>query len=266
MKNRAMISLAVLCLFLSSCFDVEETYNLSSDGSYSVAYNLDMSGFLGMANSFIPDSIKSSAAYTLKKDSTFNLSNIPDSVKAKLNANELNILSSTRIRTQMDLGLSVFKINLTTQGKSVEDLKYFLTNYSKAFQKSNVTDVILTPPSDDKTAKNSSISSEAFGGQEPDLPFNNGEYDFIITSKSFERKIRPELLLAANEKNAQLYEVMKGMDVTMKSTIIINLPRPALSVENPKAVLSADRKQFKLVIDMLEATAHPESLNFKVTY
>ncbi len=59
---------------------------------------------------------------------------------------------------------------------------------------------------------------------------------------------------------------MKEMDMKMKNTIIINLPRPAISTENSKAVLSADKKQFKLVIDMIEAMAHPEYLNFKVTY
>jgi hypothetical protein len=261
MKNRFLILLLLFCLFLSSCFDIEETYNIKQDGSYTLGYNLDLGRPLRITNLMMPDTVKEMSFYQLKKDTLFNLAALPDSLLAKLNKNELNILRQTQMRTSMDLNKGLFEINVNSQGKSVEELRYFLANFNQSLQKSKVSDIMMGGKK-----SNMSQSSESLADKEPELPFQHKEYDYIVTANSFERKIRPEVLLAAKEKNTDIYEMMKEMEMKMKNTIVINLPRPAISVENSKAVLSADKRQFKLVIDMIEAMAHPESLNFKVTY
>lgn len=261
MKRKLLYILPIVCLFFSSCFDVEETYQLNNDGSYQLTYNFDMGRLLRMTNMLMPDSIRESAAYNLKQDTVFNLAAIPDSIKVKMSAKELQILSLTKMRTKIDLSGGLFEVNVQTQGKSIEDLKYFIANFNQSLQKSQVSKTLTNTSA---VAKN--MNAESFPEKEAITPFQNKEYDYLITGNSFERKIRPEMLLAGKEKSEDIYTLMKEMEIKMNNTITINLPRPAISVENPKAVLSADRKQVKLVIDMVEATAHPQSLNFKVTY
>jgi hypothetical protein len=264
MKNKALFILFILCFLLSSCFDIEETYNLNQDGSYSLGYNLDMGGLLDIASTMIPDSMKQSPTYKLKKDTVVQFSSLPDSLKNRLSQQEKELLKETKMRTQMDLGAGVFKISIDTKGKSLTELSYFLANFGNVFEKSKATAMVMSPPSGAKVAE--SPATDAFGGEDADLPFKNKEYDYVITANSFERKIRPEVLAASKEKNEALYTMMKGMNMKMKSTVIINLPKPATSVENSKAVLSADKRQFKLELDVMEAMAHPEMLNFKVNY
>jgi hypothetical protein len=263
MHKKIIFILPLLALFLSSCFDIKETYNLNQDGSYTLDYNMDMSGLLEIANTMMPDSMKQSPTYSLKKDTTVEFSNLPDSLKSRFNIQEKELLMQTKMRTQMDLAAGIFKIGIETKGKSLAGLNYFLSNFGTVLDKGKGT-IMMMPPSGEKTGD--ARATDAFGGQDPDLPFKNKEYDYVITANSFERKIRPEVLAASNEKKESLYAMMKGMSIKMKSTVIINLPKPATSIENSKATLSADKKQFKLALDMMEAIAHPEMLNFKINY
>lgn len=262
MKKPSLFFLFVLALFFSSCFEVEETYNLKEDGSYTLDYRMDMSGILKMTNTMIPDSMKQSPTYALKKDTTIQFSSLPDSVASKLTTQEKEMFKQTHLRTEMDLPNGVFNIGLHTKGKSLTALNYFLTNFGTALDKSKTTSLLIPSGESEK----GQLGSDAFGGEEPDLPFKNKEYDYVVSANSFERKIRPEVLSAAKEKNESLYAMMKGMNLKVINTIVINLPKPATSVENSKGTLSADKKQFKLVIDMMEAMAHPEMLNFKINY
>ncbi|MFA6277468.1 MAG: hypothetical protein WC622_12000 [Pedobacter sp.] len=256
MKNKFLFLLPILCLFLSSCFEIEETYTINENGTYVVNYNLDMGGIMGLVTKMAPDSVKETSNYKLGRDTVINLSTMPDSLKENMSAKELEIVNNTNMHMQMKMADGIFKIGFTNTGKSIDNLKYFLSNFGNTIQKAKVGKLINTPGAE--------TSSESTTDKE--MPFNNKEFEYIITNKSFERKIKPEVLAVQKEKNQKNYDIMKTMDIKMTSTIIINLPRPAMSIENSKATLSADKKQFKLELNMLEAINNPETLNFKINY
>ena len=56
------------------------------------------------------------------------------------------------------------------------------------------------------------------------------------------------------------------MGLKLTNTIVINLPKPAKSVNDPKAVLSADKKQVKLSMDVFENLENPKELYLLVNY
>ncbi len=246
-------------MFFSSCFELEETYNINEDGSYALNYNVDMGNIIGLISRMSPDSVKATKEYNIGKDTTINFgSAMPADVKKNLNPKEIELMKQTNMRTQMNISKGVFKIGFNSQGKSIEDLKYFLSNFSQTFQKAKLNKTVMSTPR---------MSPDlAAGEDETEMPFKNEEFDYVITANSFERKIKPAVIAAQRAKDQKAYDMVKAMNMKMTSTIVINLPRAAKSIENPKAMLSADKKQFKLQIDMLEAIDKPEMLNFKVNY
>lgn len=254
MKTKSLLVLSVLCLFLSSCFDVEETYNLNADGSYVVNNNLNMGKLLAMANSMTPDSVKQTKEYTTAKDTLVNLGSMPDSLKKKFTAEELAVMNHSDVRMQMDMAQGVFNIGFANKGKSAKELSYFLYNFGDLLEKAKVSDMM----------KPKDVPAEANG--EPEVPFKNKEYDYVVTPTSFERKVKTDVFATLKEKDKQTFEMLKAMNMEMVSTVTVNLPRPAKSVGNANAVLSADKKQFTLKLDMLEALDKPELLNFKIEY
>ena len=257
--NKLLILLPILCLFLSSCLEMEETYNLNTDGSYSVNYNLDMGGLMGLVAGMLPDSVKDAKEFKAIKDTTVNLGTMPDSLKKNMKAEELALLQHTDMRMQMNLDESLLKIGFKNEGKSIKELDNFLSNFSGVMKKAKVADLMSKPLG--------ASGAKASGSEDnKDMPFASKEFDYVITPNSFERKIKLEVLAAKKAKDEKVYAMIKSMDLKMTSTIIINLPKPASSVDNPNAVLSADKKQFKLVINMLEAINNPAMMNFKVNY
>ncbi|MEE1944151.1 hypothetical protein VRU48_03460 [Pedobacter sp. KR3-3] len=254
MKTKLLLVLSVLCLFLSSCFDVEETYNLNADGSYAANYNLNMGQLLNMVNSMTPDSVKQTKEYTTVKDTLVNLGSMPDSIKKKFSAEELAMMKQSDVRMQMNMAQGIFNIGFSNKGKSAKELSYFLRNFGNALEKGKVGDMM----------KPKGVPDEA--GGEPEVPFKNKEYDYVVTPTVFERKVKLDVFASVKEKDRQTFDMLKGMNMKMISTVVVNLPRPAKSVGNPNAVLSADKKQFTLKLDMLEALDKPELLNFKIEY
>jgi hypothetical protein len=258
MKHKFLFLLVFPCLLLSACFETEETYNLNANGSYSLNYDLNMGGMVGLMSGMLPDSIKESKDFTAIKDTVIQLSSMPDSLRKNMTEAELSIVDHTNMRFQLDFGKALFKIGFKNEGGSINGLANFLNNFSSAMHKAKLGNTL----NNTMEGKNIPAASDS----EEELPFANKEFDYVITSSTFERKIRPVVFAAKKEKDEKAYQLLKTMNMKLTSTVVINLPKPAVSIDNPNAVLSADKKQFKLTIDLMEALEKPSILNFKVTY
>ena len=255
MKRRSLFLLPLCCLFLSSCFDLEETYTLHENGSYTANYSMDMGSMMSMLKSMIPDSAKRKAELGLEKDTLINFSeSIPDSVRSKLNNNEQKLIDHTQM--QLNMNINQFKVGFTNTGNSLQELQYFFSDFGSVMKKMKVGKMLIPTKLADK-AKND---------DEKDLSIGNTDFEYIITNNSFERKLKNQKTIGELEKKKQDAEMMKKMNIKMMSTLIINLPRPAKSIENSIATLSQDRKQFKLVVDLMEIDSKPHLLNFKINY
>lgn len=258
MKKLFFPFVLVCSLFLASCFDVQEIYTLKTDGSYEVKYDMDMSGLLKMASSFTPDSVKQSdKAKGEVKDTTFNLgSAMPDSIRKKFNAQELGLLQQTDMDMKMDMPNSIMKISVANKGKSLDEMNYFFKNFGRLMKRADI----------DRKIGNKNFHSDDTERGDSKSPFEHNDFDYKVTETSFERKTKAVDLDAEGEQFKASLKMFKAMGLKLTNTIVINLPRPAKSVNDPKAVLSADKKQVKLSMDMFENLENPKELHLLVNY
>lgn len=261
MKFSRLFAITAICLLFSSCFDMKETFSLKADGSYEVDYDMNMGKMITMLMAMAPDSVSKDESFSKSRDTTMNMASlIPDSSKATLSTKEIKAIENTDMRLNMDMKEGIFQIAFHNKGNTLEELHFFISDFGSIMKKSN-TKKILSGGAGDLIDTN-----ENNDNNEGSEPFANKEFDQIITPNSFERKVKPEVMAKKLDKDKKVYAMMEGMNMNIPYTITINLPRPAKSVENAKAVLSADKRQFKLELDMFEVIKNPELLNFKVAY
>lgn len=258
MKKLFFPFLLVYSLFLVSCFDVQETYTLKTDGSYEVKYDMDMSGLMKMASSFTPDSVKQSdKAKSEVKDTTFNLgSAMPDSIRKKFNAQELGLLQQTDMDMKMDMPNNIMKLSVANKGKSLDELNYFFKNFGRLMKKADI----------DRKIGNKNFQADNSDRGDEKSPFEHNDFDYKVTATSFERKTKAVDLDTEGEQLKASLKMFKAMGLKLTNTIVINLPKPAKSVNDPKAVLSVDKKQVKLSMDMFENLENPKELHLLVNY
>ncbi|TDQ11953.1 hypothetical protein [Pedobacter metabolipauper] len=262
MKISRLLLLAIFCVLLSSCFDTTETYTLNANGSYKLSYEVNVGSLFKAFKGMVPDSLLNNPSIK-NKDTVINIAKAtPDSVLKTLNKQQLRILANTNLSQKINLKEGLILIRYTSSGDNLDDMNYFVRDFNnivkRAQIKSDIIPVGNAPQEDAESNKDKDV-----------LPISNKEYDLIITPNSFERKIKPELMAQKIAKDKDSFAMLEGMNMKMPPipyAIIINLPRAAKSVDNPKAVLSADKKQFKLEVDMMDAIKNPEMLNFKVSY
>lgn len=258
MKKSFFLFVLVVSLFLASCFDVQETYTLKTDGSYEAKYDMDMSGLMKMVSSFTPDSVKQlDKTKGEVKDTTFNIgSAVPDSAKKKLTVQEFALLQKTDMHMKTDVPNNIMQFSVINKGKSLEEMNYFFKNFGRLMKKSNV----------DKRIGNKNFQADNSDEGDDKSPFEHNDFDYKVTTTSFERKTKVVDLDAEGEQLKASLKMFKAMGLKLTNTIVINLPRPAKSVNDPKAVLSADKKQVKLSMDMFENLENPKELHLLVNY
>jgi hypothetical protein len=255
MKNLLLPLLLISCLFFSSCFDIQETYTLKEDGSYDVQYDIDMSELIELASSFASDSLENTESAKEVKDTLMNLGNsMPDSIKRNFTAEELSLLSKTDLRMLMDMPNSVMKFSIMSKGKSTAELNYFLNNFSTLMKKAEV----------DKKMGGNSLGADT--KDDSGSPWDTNGYKYTVTSNLFERKTDTSKLKVDDDKVMASLKMLKGMGIKVTNTVILNLPRPVKQVNDPRAVLSADKKQVKLTLDLLENIDSLKSQHFLVNY
>jgi hypothetical protein len=58
----------------------------------------------------------------------------------------------------------------------------------------------------------------------------------------------------------------KAMLIDMPYKIVLNFAKPVKKINNPKAIVSADRKHVTLVTDMDEVMKNPSVMNLKIDF
>src|SRR3954464_9144333 len=133
MSKKIIFLLPILCLFLSSCFEITETYSLKEDGSYTASYNVNLNEMLGMLSSIQLDPLERNK---LHKDTILNVgSQLTDEVKNELTGEQQVMMNKIQLRLQIKPD-SIFQVGFSSEGKSVKELKYYLENFMETIEKS----------------------------------------------------------------------------------------------------------------------------------
>jgi hypothetical protein len=253
-----MRKIYILCLFLAltcftSCVDVVEHYDFKADGSCNVAYTFDMGKAVSVLMNLMSDSLRSTPQFAVVKDTTLNFySALPDSTQQKMTLDQMNLAKSSNLSVQMNLPKSVMKISISHQAKNAADLQYYLRNISKIASQSNLSAVKGSKDVKDFNAQ------ELLSGQD--------YYAYEVTPHKFYRIIDKAKFNVFLKKTQATFAMAKAMLIDMPYKVVLNFAKPVKKVNNPKAIVSADRKHITLVTNMDEIIKNPSVMNLKIDF
>jgi hypothetical protein len=234
--------------------DVEEHFDFKADGSCNVVYGFDMSRAVAVLMNLMSDSLKSTSQFSAVKDTAMNFySAMPDSIRQKMSVEEINVAKSSNLAIKMDLKRSLMKVNISHSSKNAADLQYYLQHIAKIESSSRLN----TIPKNSGNTKDFD-AQELIGGQD--------YYIYEVTSHKFSRVIDKAKFNAFLKKSKHTLYMAKAMLIDMPYKVILNFAHPVKKVNNPKAVLSADRKRVILQTNMDEIIKNPAVANLKIDF
>jgi hypothetical protein len=246
-----ILFLALTCF--TSCVDVVEHYDFKADGSCNVAYTFDMSKAVSVLMNLMSDSVKATPQFAVAKDTTLNFySALPDSTQQKMTLDQMNLAKSSNLTVQMNLPKNIMKVSVSHQAKTAADLQYYLRNISKIASQSNLNNV------------KGSSSVKDFNAQE--LLSGQDYYTYEVTSHKFYRIIDKTKFNAFMKKTQATFSMAKAMLIDMPYKVVLNFAKPVKKVNNPKAIVSADRKHVTLTTNMDEIIKNPSVMNLKIDF
>jgi hypothetical protein len=253
-KKLHLLFLLLIVPCVSSCVDIEENYNFKADGSCNVVYGFDMSNAVSVLMNLMSDSVRATPQFSMVKDTTLNFYNaLPDSTQLKMNIDEINMAKSSNLAINMDLKKSIMKVSITHLSKNAADLQYYLQHISKISMSDQLNEV----------TKNSKGTTN-FDAQQ--LVAGQDYYSYEITPHKFYRIIDKDKFNAFLKKTSSTFAMAKAMLIDMPYKIVLNFAKPVKKVNNPKAILSADRKRVTLVTDMDDVIKNPSIMNLKIDF
>jgi hypothetical protein len=247
----SILFLVMICF--TSCVDVVEHYDFKADGSCNVAYTFDMGKAVSVLMNLMSDSLKATPQFAMAKDTTINFySALPDSTQQKMTLDQVNLAKSSNLSIQMNLPKSVMKVSISHQAKNAADLQYYLRNISKIASQSNLS------------AVKGSKGVKDFNAQE--LLSGQDYYAYEVTPHKFYRIVDKTKFNLFLKKTQSTFAMAKAMLIDMPYKVVLNFARPVKKVNNPKAILSADRKHVILQTNMDEIIKNPSVMNLKIDF
>jgi len=243
-----------LVLCFSSCVDIVERYDFKPDGSCNVVYDFDMGHAVSVLMNLMTDSVKETPQFGMVKDTTLNFyTALPDSAQQRMNPEETNMAKSSNLSIKMDLKKSIMKVSVSHLAKNSADLAYYLKHLSKISMNSQLNSVAKT----DKRAS-------GFDAQQ--LVAGEDYYSYEITSHKFYRIIDKAKFNAFLKKTQSTLAMAKAMLIDMPYKLVLNFAKPVKKVNNPKAIVSANRKTVILETNMDDVIKNPSLMNLKIDF
>jgi hypothetical protein len=254
MKKSYILILVIIACCFTSCVDIEEHYDFKLDGSCNVVYGFDMGRAVSVLMNLMTDSVKQTAQFGMVKDTTLNFySALPDSTQQKMTAEESNMAKSSNLAIKMDLKKNIMKVSIDHQAKNAADLQYYLQHISKISMGNQLN----------KVAKN---NKQVSGFDAQQLVAGQDYYAYDVTPHKFYRIVDKAKFNAFLKKTASTFAMAKAMLIDMPYKVVLNFAKPIKKVNNPKAILSADRKRVTLMADMNEIIKDPSVMNLKIDF
>jgi hypothetical protein len=253
--KKLYIPLFIIILFcFTSCVDIEEHYDFKLDGSCNVVYGFDMGRAVSVLMNLMTDSVKATAQFGMIKDTTLNFySALPDTTQRKMTPEEVTMAKSSDLAVKMDLKKNIMKVSINHRAKNAADLQYYLQHISKISMGNQLN----------KVAKN---NKQVSGFDAQQLVAGQDYYSYEVTSHKFYRVIDKVKFKEFLKKTASTFAMAKAMLIDMPYKVVLNFAKPVKSVNNPKAILSADRKRVTLITSMDDVIKNPAVMNLKIDF
>jgi hypothetical protein len=212
-----------------------------------------MSSAISVLMNLMPDSVKETPQFSLVKDTTLNFySALPDSTQQKMSADEANMAKGSNLTVKMDLKKNIMKVGINHAAKSAADLEYYLRHLSKMSLNGQLKAVA------------SNKQSTGFDAQQ--LVAGEDYYSYEITSHKFYRIIDKEKFKAFLKKTQSAFAMAKAMLIETPYKLVLNFAKPIKRINNPNAIVSADRKRVTLITNMDDVMKNPSIMNLKIDF
>ncbi|GAA4102206.1 hypothetical protein [Mucilaginibacter panaciglaebae] len=254
MKKLYLLTSVCLLFCFTSCVDIEERYDFKADGSCNVVYDFDMSRAIAVFKNIISDSVKQTPQFNLVKDTTMSfLAALPDSLESKLTKDELALAANSNLAIKMDLRKSVMKLNITHTAKNAIDLKYYLEHLAKISMNSQLDAVTKS-------------TQQTRGFDARQLMAGQDYYQYDVTPHKFYRIIDKVKFNAFLKKTQNTLVMAKAMLIDMPYKVMLNFAKPVKKVNNPRAIVSADRRHVTLMTNMDDLIKDPTIMDLKIDF
>lgn len=244
----------LLIFCLSSCVDIEEHYDFKADGSCAVVYDFDMGKAVSVLMNLMSDSVRSTPEFGMVKDTSLNFyTALPDTTLNKMTLEEANMAKASQLKVKMNLNNSLMKVSLQHDAKNIADLQYYLSHISK-----------LSSIGGMNALTKNSKKSNSFDPQQ--LISGEDYYIYEITEKKFYRLIDLSKFNAFLKRTSSTFAMAKAMLIETPYKVVLNFAKPVKKIDNPKAILSADRRRVTLQTSMDDIIKNPSSMNLKIDF
>ncbi|WP_158826223.1 hypothetical protein [Mucilaginibacter lacusdianchii] len=254
MKKVYFLIILGICVCCSSCVDVVEQYTFKANGSCNVTYNFDMSHAVSVLMNLMSDSVTATPQFAIVKDTSMNYySALPDSTQAKMTSSEAEIAKASNLSILMNLKKRQMKVSISHESKTAADLEFYLQRLSKLAADNHLN----TSGKEDKGFKGVDVQ-QLIAGQDC--------YNYQITPHKFYRIIDKTKFNQFLKKTQATFAMARAMLIETPYKLVLKFAKPVKKLDNPKAVLSADRRQVTLQTNMDEIMRNPMVMNLKVDF
>lgn len=250
MKKIAFTFFAGSAILLTSCLETTQEITLNEDGTGIYVNTNDMGKVLTVAKNMGAASTDKIPQQVI--DTSFSFALAADSM-ANLSPEEKELLKKGSIHIQMNVADEKLLTIMSFPFSTLNEIQKF----------SSISGKMMIETMKSKMSAGMPMGSEAM--PEPSsfddyytLEFSKGELKKKLNKEKYASVDKDEFLNGMKQA--------ESMGIPVSSTFVINLPRPAESVEGKKVKLSEDKMKVTVLTTMDDFYDNPEDLEFKIKY
>lgn len=257
---------ACLCLWLTSCIDINENVDIKNNGSGTISTTTDLSQLIDMMQAFGGDEMNKMKDE--KMDTLIMMKSIVDT-STSLTADQKALLRNGKVRLKMNMTEKVFNINTEFPFENLEKYQQ-LSNLlsSGAGGMNTVMKSLMGGGGPAPNAKDSTqIIDQPAQINSPGMDQFTSFFDFNASNGLIKKSINQERYKKMlDDPQAQQLKQAADMGMEMLYTTTYKLPRPVKKVDNPAAKISDDKKTVTIRQNLLEIFSTPEKFEYTIQY
>lgn len=258
MKILKYILSVAFCIFLVSCYEVNEEIQINADGSGTYLTKMDMGQLIDMMQTFAGEEELTKEGLDRVIDTTILMKNMLDSAK-DMTAEQKELMKNGKMKLQMNVKEKIFKMDMDLPYKNYKSLQQLMSG--QGGNGAGLTSVFKNMFGKGQTTPDQPTPSG------PDMGDFAGIYDVTIKNGFISKKVNAEKFKALTDRPemAQMKQLTSsGMEILYTTTI--KLPRAAKKTDNPLIKLSDDKKTVTMKYNLLELLDTPDKFAYTIEY
>lgn len=248
------------CIFLVSCYEVNEEIQINDDGSGTYVTKMDMGQLIDMMQTFAGEEELTKDGLDKVYDTTILMKSLVDSAK-DMTAEQKDLMKDGKMKLQMNIKEKIFKMDMNFPYKNYNSLAQLMSG--KGGSGAGITSVFknMFGKKDDASPDQPATPNS------PDMGDIAGIYDVTVNNGLIAKKVNAAKYKALTERPemAQMKQLgTTGMEILYTTTI--KLPRPAKKTDNPMIKLSEDKKTVTMKYNLLELLDNPQKFEYIIQY